>query len=214
LPADMATHRMTDKTVEIAIFAKAPIEGLAKTRLIPCLGARGAAHLQEVLIERAVRTALASEAGPVSLWCTPDCEHPFFMALEKTYPITLNRQSDGDLGERMLGAFRQLTSRAPALLLGTDCVAMDAKHIRDAARLLQTGQDAVLLPVEDGGYIMIGMTRPHPELFDAMPWGSSRVMKETARRAKRLGLKFALFELLWDIDRPEDYGRAVSAGAL
>ena len=71
---------MSDR-VGIAVFAKAPIEGLAKTRLIPYLGASGAADLQRAMIEDTLAKALTSNVGPVSLWCAPDCRHELFAAL-------------------------------------------------------------------------------------------------------------------------------------
>ncbi len=90
--------------VDIAIMAKAPVPGLAKTRLIPAIGAHAAAVLQERMTERAVATALSSGAGRVTVWCTPDPGHVSFRDLCKLGQVTLRRQPGGDLGERMLAA--------------------------------------------------------------------------------------------------------------
>ena len=93
-----------NEPVAVAVLAKAPIEGFAKTRLIPVLGARGAAVLQARLVERAVETACAAAIGPVTLWTTPDESHPVFQSIGARRGITLARQADGDLGARMLAA--------------------------------------------------------------------------------------------------------------
>jgi glycosyltransferase A (GT-A) superfamily protein (DUF2064 family) len=102
----------------------------------------------------------------------------------------------------------------PALLMGTDCVAIDAKLLKRCADSLHDDNDAVFLPVEDGGYILIGLRKPAPELFRDIPWASDRVMSETRKRAEKLGLRMEEPAILWDIDNPEDYARAIDSGAL
>src|SRR5437899_3251693 len=138
---------MTDQ-VELAIFAKAPIEGFAKTRLIPYLGAKLAAELQRRLIEHTVRVALASNIGPVSLWCTPSREHGVFSQMAASSGIALYDQSGADLGARMLDAFGVLTRRGPTMVIGTDCPVLDPSHLVDCAAVLRQGRDAVFLPTE------------------------------------------------------------------
>lgn len=196
------------------MFAKAPIEGFAKTRLIPRLGARGAADLQRRLTERTVEIALASAVGPVSVWCAPDRAHPLFADLAARRPVDLFDQRGPDLGARMLDAFARLTPKSPLILIGTDCPVLDVSHLIAGAALLGAGNDIVLLPAEDGGYALIGLRRPVPELFNDMPWGTAAVMGETRARAARLGLTVSEPALVWDIDRPEDYERAMSLGLL
>src|SRR5258708_29255347 len=91
--------------VSVAILAKAPVPGFAKTRLIPAIGAHAAAVLQERLTEQTVATAIAAGSGPVTLWCAPDPSHPSFMELARRTAIKLSRQPEGDLGARMVAAF-------------------------------------------------------------------------------------------------------------
>ena len=208
----MATSQLG--AVAIAIFAKAPVAGFAKTRLIPRLGAAGAAALQRHLNERAVRIALAADIGPVSLWCSPDRQHSAFQEIGKAHDVALHDQATGDLGDRMSRAFNEMTALAPTLLMGTDCAVITAQHLRRSAALLGGNADAVFIPVEDGGYILVGLKRVAPSLFDRMPWGSASVMMETEVRARGAGLTIAKLEPLWDIDRPEDYDRARSSDAL
>lgn len=193
--------------MQVAILAKAPIAGLAKTRLIPALGAAGAAQLQSVFTQRALRTALAAELGPVSLWCTPDTHHRSFRALAAAYPVRLHTQADGDLGFRMHSAFETLCPTGPLLLIGTDCPALQAADLRAAAQALLAGHDAVLQPAEDGGYVLIGLRQPQAALFEHMTWSTHQVMQQTRDRAQAHRLSLWQAPLLWDVDLPADLPR-------
>lgn len=201
---------MESSPTAIAIFAKAPIAGFAKTRLIPSLGACGAAEFQEKLIARAVECAKSADLGEVSLWCAPDCSHPFFREIAERHSVALHAQIGEDLGARMENAFSVLGKSMPVLLMGTDCVALDAKLLKHCAVSIQNGKDAVFVPVEDGGYILVGLRKPVPELFRNIPWATSRVMSETRRRVEELGLRAEEPAMLWDIDSPADYARALA----
>ena len=195
------------RRVQIAVLAKAPIAGLAKTRLIPHLGPQGAARLQRRLTRSAVRCALDAELGAVTLWCTPHAQHPFFVALQCTTGITCLVQSSGDLGDRMHTAFRLHCTQGPLLLIGTDCPALRPSHLHKAARALSDGEDAVFYPAEDGGYVLVGLRRSRPALFLGMRWSTSEVMSDTRVRAQSQGLSVREFETLWEVDRPTDLAR-------
>jgi rSAM/selenodomain-associated transferase 1 len=196
--------------VAVAILAKAPVAGFVKTRLIPALGAEGAATLQERLIERAVETAHAAAVGPVTVWITPAAPHPYFAALKSRHQIKLAAQPEGDLGARMLAACA--APGAPAIVIGTDCPAATPAHLREAADVLRKGTDVVVIPAEDGGYVLIGSRRPQPGLFADMTWSTDTVMAETRRRLARLGLSWREPAQLWDVDRPEDIERLRQVG--
>jgi rSAM/selenodomain-associated transferase 1 len=197
--------------VAIAVLAKAPLPGFAKTRLVSVLGQGGAAALQARLIERAAETALAAGTGPVALWVTPDESHEIFQALHKRGGIALDRQPDGDLGARMLAAIE--AANGPVLVIGTDCPALTAEHLQNAAEILRGGTDVVIFPAEDGGYVLIGMRKPEPELFTDMSWSTAGVMAETRRRLTRLRLSSQEPVTLWDVDRPPDLDRLRAIGA-
>ena len=199
-----------NKPVAVAILAKAPIAGFAKTRLIPVLGARGAAVLQERLVERAVETACAAAIGPVTLWATPDESHPVFQSIGARLGITLARQADGDLGARMLAAIT--AANTCVLLIGSDCPALTLEHLRTAADVLRDRAPAVVIPAEDGGYALIGMRTPEPALFSDMPWSTPLVMNETRRRLRTLGLTWHEPVTLWDVDLPQDLERMRGIG--
>jgi uncharacterized protein len=199
-----------NEPVAIAILAKAPIPGLAKTRLASVLGPDRAAALQARLTERALATALAAAIGPVTLWATPDVSHPAFRTLAEKSGIALARQPDGDLGARMLAAIA--AARGPILVIGTDCPALTADHLRGSADMLRGGVDAVVIPVEDGGYALIGMRRPEPALFSGIAWSTPTVMAETRVRLRGLGLAWREPFTLWDLDRPDDLDRLRALG--
>ncbi len=186
----------------IGILAKAPVAGFAKTRLITAIGAHAAAVLQERLTELAVTTALASAAGPVTLWCAPDPSHPSFRDLAQRHAIALKRQPDGDLGVRMLAAF----AGGPTLVIGSDCPALGPEHFVAAAKALD-GADVVLIPAEDGGYVLIGARHAHPELFSGVAWGTASAMHGTRTRIAALGLRRAELDPLWDVDTEADLTR-------
>ena len=199
----------------VLIFARAPVAGNVKTRLIPLLGDHGAAALYRNLVGCALAVARESGVGPVELWCTPDTDDVFFRACRDRFHVTLHRQSEGDLGARMLSAFRDALTRSPHVLLaGSDCPSLTADDLRAAARALRDGCDAVFCPAEDGGYVLVGLSQAMPALFDAMTWGTARVMEETRQRLRNLGWRWHELPMHWDVDRPEDYQRMVRDGFL
>jgi rSAM/selenodomain-associated transferase 1 len=192
----------------IIVFARAPVAGAAKTRLIPALGAAGAAALHERLVARTLATAVAAGIGPVELCCTPDASHAALVAVARAHGATLADQGPGDLGERMLAAFRRTLAGAPAaILIGSDCPALEPAHLRRAAASLAGGADAVLAPAEDGGYVLIALKRAPASLFERIRWGEPTVMAETRERLAALGMRWEELETLWDVDRPEDLAR-------
>lgn len=197
---------------EIAILAKAPVAGVAKTRLIPSLGAAGAARLQAMLTERTVQTALASDLGSVTLWCTPDCTHPVFIGLAARHGVALRRQVGIDLGARMAAAVAFHAPRGPVLVLGTDCPALVPDHLCEAAAALAGDADAALIPAEDGGYVLIGLAAPRPALFEGVAWGTDQVLDQTRARLRAGALRWSEAAPLWDVDRPADLARLAALG--
>lgn len=193
--------------VDIAVMAKAPVAGLAKTRLIPALGAIAAARLHRDMVLRTLRTACsAGLGGDVTLWGAPTLSHSFFRALQKR-GVTCREQPPGDLGARMRHAFTCMLPR-PMLLIGTDCPVMTATHLRTAARALTDGFDAAFLPADDGGYVLIGLRSDAPaELFSDVPWGTSEVMAVTRERLMHLRYTWVEPATLWDVDTADDLAR-------
>jgi rSAM/selenodomain-associated transferase 1 len=190
------------------------VPGQAKTRLIPRLGAEGAARLHAALIRRALRSALDAKLGPVSLWCAPDTAHPVFAACARELDVALRAQRGSDLGERMNGAFAELCRERSVLLIGSDCPALGVAELREAASALRDGNDAVFVPAEDGGYVLVGLARPIAAPFAGIAWGSDAVMTETRRRLAAEGLRWRELGTSWDVDRPEDYARLQASGLM
>jgi rSAM/selenodomain-associated transferase 1 len=205
----------TNSDDRLLVFAKAPRPGTVKTRLISVLGEEGAAALHERLVKRTLAMACATGIGQVELWCAPDTDDPFLRYCGGHYGVSLVPQTDGDLGARMRDAFkRALASARRVILIGTDCPALTTDHLHNACRLLAAGRDAVLVPAEDGGYVLIGLTRYDARLFDGIGWGEAGVMEATRTRLHALGWRWEELETLWDVDRPEDYRRLLASGLL
>jgi uncharacterized protein len=189
----------------LVIFAKAPQAGLAKTRLIPALGAAGAAALARRMLEHTVQQALAARAGPVELCMSPAPTDPTWQDIHLPEAVARTAQGEGDLGQRMDRAVRRVTTQLhqPLLLMGADCPGLTTARFNEAAEQLAQ-HDAVLLPVADGGYVLIGLKAPCPELFTQMPWSTPAVAAETLRRLAGLGLRVWQGPQLHDIDEAAD----------
>ena len=199
--------------VRIVIIAKAPRPGYAKTRLIPALGAQGAARLAQQMLRHAVHVALQAGLGPVELCAAPDRHDPAWATLTLPPKLIWSDQGDGDLGERMARAAQRTLNRGESvLLIGTDCPQMDASHLQDAAASLHT-HNACLTPTLDGGYALLGLNQFHSSLFDHMPWSTASVAAETRCRAAALAWTLHLQGTLSDVDEPDDL-RTLPAGWL
>lgn len=196
----------TSRRIEVAILAKAPIAGFAKTRLIPHLGADGAAALQRWLLQRTVATAVVADLGPITLWCAPDIDHPEFAVCRAFGAVALRRQPDGDLGERMYSAIAESSTSAGTLVVGTDCAVLTPGLLRQAAERLQQ-HEATVVPAEDGGYVLIGMRKAGRQAFHEVEWSTERVMAQTRARLTAMNWRWSELPPLWDVDRKEDFER-------
>jgi rSAM/selenodomain-associated transferase 1 len=198
----------TTADAAILVFARAPIPGQAKTRLIPRLGKWRAARLQARLTLRALRTALAARCGVVELHAAPQRGNDFFLWCGNKFAVRLETQKGRDLGERMHRAIAAgLRRHRAVIVIGTDCPALAPRDLRRAARWLRGGCDAVLAPAEDGGYGLIGMRRPLAAAFSGVDWGSPSVYAQTLERFAHAGFRWRALRTIWDVDRPEDLQR-------
>jgi rSAM/selenodomain-associated transferase 1 len=200
-------------STRILVFARAPVAGAVKTRLIPRLGAQGAAQLHEQLLRHTLAQACAAYPGAVTLCCTPDTSHPFFAQCAEEFALSLLPQSAGDLGDRMHVALAQtLQSAARVLLIGSDCPVFTPAILQEAATALTADKDLVFVPAEDGGYILIGARRIDPVIFRGVNWGTGGVMQQTRERMLALAWKWRELPRLWDVDRPDDLDRLAASG--
>jgi len=199
-----------DTPWQVAILARAAVPGAAKTRLVPRIGVERAAALQAHLTELALQRVRDAGAA-CRLWIAGPIDNTT-RRLADGYGAELRVQPDGDLGDRMLAA--QLDAQAQglrSLVIGTDCPAQRPEHLVEACRLLEA-HDVVLQPALDGGYVLIGATSPHAELFRDIHWGSDTVLATTRARCVALGWRCAELHPLPDLDRPDDMDLALARG--
>lgn len=187
------------------VFAREPVPGKTKTRLIPALGKSGAAELHKKLIKQTLKTTNSCNLAPVYLHCTPTDNSPFFQSCADSFNVLLRIQAGIDLGMRMFNAFEDaLSTNSWALLIGTDCPNIVRADLMNAIKHLEAGIDAVIGPAIDGGYYLIGLRKNDISLFNEMPWGTGHVFALTEKRMKALNWTIRTLPLYRDIDRPED----------
>ena len=195
----------------ILIFAKPPIPGHVKTRLIPKYGVLGAANLYKILLRNTLAMAHDAQLAPIDLWWTASSgatRHGFLHACQRDYDVSLYRQRGRDLGERMHYSLSNALRDADyAILIGSDCPSIDATVLHDALNALAQGTDVVLGPAQDGGYVLIGMHRPCRFLFQNMRWSQPKVLQTTRQRLRRAGLSYGELAMGWDVDSPADVRR-------
>ena len=192
----------------LAVFCKAPIPGQVKTRLIPDMTAQQAADVHMLLTNRLLSWLVKAELCPITLWCSPDTSHPFFQSCAVEYGISLKEQKGTDLGGKMQYAIAsQLKSSSQVLLIGCDSPSVRQRDVSDMIERLQSVDDVVLAPAEDGGYVMIGCREDYPILFSNMEWSMSNVSDETRLRAIQSGIRLSSLGTQWDIDNYIDWQR-------
>jgi len=201
----------------ILVFARAPVAGEVKTRLAAHIGKQAAASVYRQLLCATLDMASASGLAPLELHVASQPGHPLFQSLADRWPLEIRLQQGVDLGQRMYCALQSaLRESAFAVLIGTDCPAMNAAYLQRACQPLDDGSAVVLGPADDGGYVLIGVRSCDERLFRDVPWGSNRVLQLTRERLQALQLQYTELDSLWDLDRPEDLRRwrsLVSAGS-
>ena len=202
----------------LIVFTRYPEAGTTKSRMIPLLGAIGAAHLQRQLtlhtLAQAKRVCSSRNASlEVRFAGGNECLMSASFGIGNDY----RAQCDGDLGARLQHAFAEATQREKkhVIAIGSDCPELDCDVLQDGFHAL-CANDLVLGAASDGGYYLIGMHKPHPELFRDMPWSSNALLRETIRKAKAAGLSIHMLKELSDLDHPEDLDlwRRVRSNAL
>ena len=193
-------------TERLIIFTRYPRPGKAKTRLIPALGAEGAATLQRQMTEHTLaQVKNLAPALSVEIWFADDPsahrQMQDWLGTEWFY----QSQGEGNLGDRLITASQSAFAADldRVVIIGTDCPGLDADRITQAFQALQN-HDLVLGDATDGGYYLIGLRRSIPELFQGIDWGTSAVRQQTVAIAHQLKLTVAHLPVLSDIDYPED----------
>jgi rSAM/selenodomain-associated transferase 1 len=196
-------------TTAVIVFARAPVAGASKTRLIPALGEKAAASLHARMIEHTLETLADVPADhDLQLWCAPNTTHPLFARLADRYDLSLHIQRGNNLGARMYHALdTALLVHDHAIVIGTDCPGLVSADILAATDALKTTADAVIGPAADGGYWLLGVQAVSATLFSEIAWGSDRVYEQTLQRIETLGWRSHALRTQTDIDRPEDLAR-------
>ncbi|ABC31533.1 uncharacterized protein conserved in bacteria [Hahella chejuensis KCTC 2396] len=199
-------------------FAKRPIAGLVKTRLIPELGPARALDVHEALLRKTLNVLLESDLGPVELWWDAhwddvDAMQCFLIGtvepshMPSARKLMIRYQEGADLGERMSYALTQgLQHSEKVILVGSDCPVITPDYLRQAMSALDHS-DVVLGPAEDGGYVLIGARNITSLSLSDMAWGVETVLQATIARAGDAGLSHQLLPVSWDVDDYSDYLR-------
>ncbi len=199
---EVPTHVITSLSVALVVLAKAPVPGLAKTRLALTVGSEAAAALAYRLLSHTLATV--RDSGLSATLCGAPHGHPLLVELAEQAGVELTAQSEGDLGQRLEAAMSQaLCTHDAVLVIGSDCPGLTVQHLHQAARELAR-HDAVFYPALDGGYTLIGLRRIPTGFFYDMPWSTRSVMPETLRRLVALGWQVWSGEPLADIDTADD----------
>ena len=203
--------------VALCIMAKAPEAGQVKTRLCPPLSPDEDAELSRCFIrDKAAQVRQVARAKPAVAY-TPENAAAVFEVLAPGF--TLLPQRGGDLTARLLSVLARLFAEGfhAAIMIDSDTPTLPTEFLERAVTLLASGEhDLVLGPSEDGGYYLIGLRRPHPELFEGIPWSTPAVLEETLRRARALGLSALRLPPWYDVDTGADLARLtaeLAAGA-
>ena len=189
----------------IIVFLKAPVEGQVKTRLSTDIGAPIATRLYRYMAHHCIATAVESELCPVQLWSGSTPAHEFYDDLQQQYSVPLYPQQGDDLGQRMFHALSTaLESYRYAVIVGTDCPELTRNDFERALHRLQEGDDAVIAPALDGGYVMLGLGKIDAELFQDIHWSSTSVYVDTKSRLDQLGYHYTVLPAHRDIDQLAD----------
>jgi len=187
----------------LAVFARWPVAGAVKTRLHSVLGAELAARLHTGMLHDALDTAAAARSDRAFVYWAdrPGNTEPFAVPTG----ITARDQRGSDLGARLEAAFDELLANAGdhAVVIGADCPELTADIVDQAFAELERS-DLVIAPAEDGGYSLIGLSRPSPELFRDVPWGTEAVLSATLARAESSQHRAVLLARTHDLDRASD----------
>lgn len=189
------------------VMGKAPEPGKVKTRMQPAISEQNSANLQAALSREVLRQWRDSQLCALQFWVGGDMDMFQQHVLDYSEPQpSLFEQVSGDLGERMCAAIEAAIAKGAkgVIVTGTDCPFMDTDYLTQALQALHNGKDVVLGPATDGGYVLIGMTQLHTELFQKISWGESSVFEQTCDRIAALKLDAEYLPVLSDIDYPED----------
>jgi rSAM/selenodomain-associated transferase 1 len=187
----------------VLVVGKAPVAGRVKTRLAADVGSAAAAALARAMLLDTL-DGCRREVGVVGVLCAADDDIDLVGALAGPGAPLVVQEGEG-LGEALAtGARRALELGTAALLVSSDIPGVPPGELRHAVMLLERGADVVLGPGADGGYWVVGLREPHPEIFDGIPWSTDAVLEVTLARCRAEGLDVRLLETWRDVDTVHD----------
>ncbi|MEH6567900.1 MAG: TIGR04282 family arsenosugar biosynthesis glycosyltransferase [Halioglobus sp.] len=199
--ADHAGHKGELLLIQ---FAKSPVPGQVKTRMLPVLNAEQACALHQELLEWTCHSLCNAGLGEVELWVSGNSEHQTFKRCLNQGVSCIALQCGEDLGARMCHALADGLARYQCVILvGSDCPAISPHYLSGAVRALASNS-VVLGPADDGGYVLVGMTQLCCEMFEGIEWGQNTVWADTVKILEGLSINWEGLASLPDIDRPED----------
>jgi len=192
---------------KLLIFTKSPVLGEVKTRLQPDYSREQSLTVHKNLLLNTLTKTKEVKGVDIELCCTPDRTTMFFLDCENNFPISLSNQYGADLGERMAFAFSvALQTYENVVVIGTDCPDISEAYISKAFMSLEEN-NAVIGPAVDGGYVLLGLRKFSPEIFQNISWGSGTVFVQTENALSELSWPYAELDIMHDVDRPEDLQR-------
>lgn len=209
----MPSSSNTQTASAILLFLKAPRKGHVKTRLAHTTGPERALQAYRALVER--QWAELPKHGRIEVHYTPN-DADFEMRQWLGHEHEFYAQAEGELGVRLEHSVEEAFERGAKVVfcIGGDCPKLDQSHFEQASAALANDCDVVFGPCEDGGYYLIGLNAPQPELFQEIPWSSRNTLSTSLEKAEALGLRVKLLETLYDIDEIAELQRAIDDGRL
>jgi hypothetical protein len=198
----------------LIVFARAPVAGRVKTRLARDVGEARALAVHRALLERTLAVAARVVGARRALLVAGDDPAGECATLAARHGFALGAQRGDGLGERMANALHDALADGcrRAVLVGCDCPVLEAADLQAAFERLLT-HDAVFAPAEDGGYVLVGLSRPLPAVFDGPRWGTETVMAQTRERLRAQRARWAELRTVWDVDDADDLRRWEAGGA-
>ncbi len=197
--------------IVVQLFAKAPVAGRVKTRLIPALGEEAAASLAARMLAKTLNECRQALVQPVAdytltaeLWASPNIVSADWCGVDIPAEMAVFRQCEGGLGARMATGVSHGLERADGvILIGSDCPELTAASLHWAAENLLS-HDSVMIPSVDGGYALLGVRRYLSSLFADMPWSTERVASLTRQRLAACAMVLVERPAVHDIDEAAD----------
>jgi uncharacterized protein len=192
------------QSVGVGIFCKTPAAGFSKTRLSPPLRPEECGMLSACFIRDLAATihnlSREGDVTPYAVYTPAGTEDRLRALLPPGFRLLL--QCEGDFGTRLLRATTALldAGHAGAILVNADSPTLPASILRAAVRALQGDDSMVLGPAIDGGYTLIGLSRPHARVFEDIPWSTPDVYRLTVARAAEIGVPVVTVPLWYDVD--------------